>query len=382
MVAEGGLLAVVVVRRGLGLLAVVRRGLGGGGGGARRRRPQLGLRLRPVLADQVLRCAAGRRGGGRSGSVGAGGAGAGCWLAAGVRPGPQPPQSGGTPRPPGETDSSPSRRGGTRRGPGPRRRAGRRRAPGPRAWWWSGGARPDAGAPRRRRAPTPRGRGTAHADVAFWRSSSRGGTRGRAWLSIRPGALEPEAEQSDLSCRALAVRPRNGPPVLWGSFVTAAPNRKQHSCCVATTAPPPPRARGAGSRPRVPPRTPPAAASGRPPVRRPPPAPRPRAPTTGGAGGGAPPSLSHLLEHPTLPTARAGGEGARHAAAWGAPAGGTRRPSGTASSRSSPASTTSSGCSGRPGERARGGGHLPTPCIHEQHLPSLPPPLKEGAPAG
>ena len=113
-------------------------------------RPPHDVGLRPVLADQVLRCAAGRRGGGRSGSVGAGGAGAGCWLAAGVRPGPQPPQSGGTPRPPGDTDSSPSRRGGTRRGPGPRRRAGRRRAPVPRAWRWSGGARPDAGAPRRR----------------------------------------------------------------------------------------------------------------------------------------------------------------------------------------------------------------------------------------
>ena len=213
---------------------------------------------------------------------------------------PRPPAPAERGHPPSPRGDSPSRRGGTRRGPGPRRRAGRRRAPGPRAWWWSGGARPDAGAPRRRRAPTPRGRGTAHADVAFWRSSSRGGTRGRAWLSIRPGALEPEAEQSDLSCRALAVRPRNGPPVLWGVLRDRSPEQKatlllrRHHC--STTA----------SRPRG--RKPPAGSTSHPAGRRvrasarPPPAARPAAPRShhggGRRGGSSLPLASPRAPHP------------------------------------------------------------------------------------
>ena len=292
-------------------------------------------------------------------------------------PAPSPRRAGAPPVPPGRL--TPHLRGAEGRAVG-RARAGEQGGGEPQSREHGGGAVARAPTPARpdaaRAGNGPRGRGllailfsrrNKRKSLAFHPAGSPG-ARGRTIRPLLPSSCRSSKERTPRSLGVL----RDRSPEQKATLLL-----RRHHC--STTA----------SRPRG--RKPPAGSTSHPAGRRvrasarPPPAARPVAPRShhrGGQEGGAPPSLSHLLEHPTLPTARAGGEGARHAAAWGAPAGGTRRPSGTASSPSSPASTTSSGCSGRPGERARGGGHLPTPCIHEQHLPSLPPPLKEGAPAG
>lgn len=235
-------------------------------------------------------------------------------------------------------------------------------------------ARPDAGALRRRAGGE---RLEAHADVAFWRSWRRNGRR--AWFSIRPGPGARGRTTGPLEL--LPFVQGTDPPFFGGSFVHRSPEQKatlllrRHHC--STTA----------SRPRG--RNPPAGSTSHPAGRRvrasarPPSAARPAAPRSHPRGvqeGGAPPSLSHLLEHLTLRQRAPGvrGRGARRH--------GGHRAVGHADHRARhllPARQRAPQAVGAAGDpvsaRAVEATSLP---LASTSSTSFPPPLKAGAPVG